>query len=192
MGGSKKNLNFKNITNKNISSCLFYLNEDAVSHSNNLLETKIKFRTLYTNSHIFLLQFFEKFFAFLPSFVYFNTQYVFFFIPTQKNRLINAKFSSKKTAFFRKFTKRICLVAYNEPVRLNILVKNLFPHIPIHFLEYKIEGIEPKLISIYLFTDESHLKYALGSKGAYIKTVNDLLHSCLDQRITLFIRSIGR
>jgi hypothetical protein len=170
---------------------LFFLNEDTISQSHNLLETKIKFKTSYNNSHLFLIQFFEKFFAFLPSFVYFNDQYVFFFIPSQKNRMINAKYSTKKTAFFRKFTKRISFVNYNEPVRLDLFIRNLFQHIPIHFLEYKIEGVESKLISIYMFTNDSHLKFALGRKGAYIKTINDLLHSCLDQRITLFIRSVG-
>jgi hypothetical protein len=184
-------LNLKNVTNKNISSCLYFLNEDAISHSHNLLETKINFKTSYNNSHLFLMQFFEKFFAFLPSFVYFNDQYVFFFMSSQKNRLINAKYSNKKTAFFKKFTKMISFVNYKEPIRLDQLVKNLFQHIPIYFLEYKIEKVESKLISIYIFTNESYLKFALGRKGAYIKTINDLMHSCLDQRITLFIRSVG-
>jgi len=191
MGGFTKNLNLKNVTNKNISSCLYSLNEDVISHSINLLETKIKFKPSYTNSHFFLIQFFEKFFAFLPSFVYFNDQYVLYFLPSHKNRLINAKYSAKKTAFFRKFTKKISFINYNEPVKLNFLVLNLFPHIPIHFLEYKIEGIDSNLISIYVFAKECHLKFALGRKGAYIKTINDLMHSSLDQRITLFIRSIG-
>ncbi len=190
-GGSEKNLIFKNVTNENISQCLHTLNEDLVSHSQNLLETKIKFKPLYTNSHFFLMQYFEKYFSFLPTFVYFNDQYVFYFVPSKRNRMINTRHSSKRTAFYRKFTKQIFLVDYDDPVQLGDLINNLFHHVPFHFLEYKITKFDTKLVSIYIYAKENHLKFALGRKGAYIKTINDMLHSTLDRRITIFIRSLG-
>jgi hypothetical protein len=105
--------------------------------------------------------------------------------------MINAKFSAKKAAFFKKFTKKITFIIYDAPIKISQLVRNLFQHIPIHFLEYKIEQFDSKLISIYVFTNESHLKFGLGRKGVYIKTINDLMHSCMDRRITLYLRSIG-
>lgn len=105
--------------------------------------------------------------------------------------MINAKFSVKKAVFFKKFTKKITFVIYDEPIKMSQLVRNLFQHIPIHFLEYGIEQFDSKLISIYVFTNESHLKFGLGRKGGYIKTINELMHSCMDQRITLYLRSIG-
>ena len=191
MGGTKKNLNLKKVTNENISICLCSLNGDGEPNNDNLLETKVKITPYYTNSHFFLMQFFEGFFSFMPTFVYYNDQHVLYFLPFKRNRLINAKYSSKKITFCRKFTKNIHFVNYDEPVQLVTLITNLFQHVHFHFLEYTIEGSNKKFISIKMFFKESQLKFALGRKGSYIKTVNDLFHTFLDQRITLFIRSLG-
>jgi hypothetical protein len=186
--GLSEKLNLKNIKNKNISWCL--VKDITENPSDNVLETSVTFFPSYTNSHLFLMQYFEMFFSFMPSFVYFNSQYILYFIPMKRNRMIRTKSSSKKEAFQRKFTKTILFINYDEPITLNRLIKNLFQHVSFQFLEYIKEPNENK-ISIYCYIKEYQLKFCLGRNGSYIKAINNLMQTYLDHRLTIFIRSVG-
>jgi hypothetical protein len=184
-------LNLKNIINENISLSLQSSLGDTNTSAYDILNTHINFKTRYTNSHLFLIQFFEKFFSILPNFVYFNEHYtLFFLLPTNYN-LIFSKFKEKKSEFCRKFTKKVFFIKYPNQITLSQLIQNLFQHVPIQLLDYDIDDNEFGIISIYIFVAERHVKYALGRNGDFIKMINNLLHQHLDRRITFYIRSIG-
>jgi hypothetical protein len=183
-------LHFKNVINENISISLHSVLEDINSDSCDILETRVNLKSRYTNSHIFLIQFFEKFFSFLPNFVYFNKHYTLYFLLPAKYELILGKLKEKKTAFCRKFTKKVFFIKYIDQIPLKQLIQNFFQHIPIQFLEYDISDSDFCLISIYIFVAERHMKFALGRNGDYIRMINQLLHQHMDRRITFYIRSI--
>ena len=173
-----------------ISKCLRE-NEQFKSEDNEeLLSLRIKLAQSFTNSHLFLLQFFEKYFSFLPTFVFYNDHYVLYFLPKSKNQLIQAKFSKKLTAFRKKYTKQVYFIDYEEPITLTELIQNLFQHTPFYFIECEIDDSEKLIISIRIYLRQNLVKFALGRNGNYIKSINEFLQTYLDKRIWIFIRSI--
>ncbi len=179
----------KSVINADITSH-FYSKQDENEFSiQNLMKTKIQIIPSYRNSHFFLMQIFEKYFTCMPSYVYYDDCYVYYFVSPELDRMIKAKFSSSKVAMCRKFTKHLIFIPYNEPLQLDEFIQNLFQHISVLFMKYDID-FNKEIASIKIFVKESQLKFALGRKGTYIKSLNNLLHSILDQRITLYIRSI--
>jgi len=164
---------------------------DELNFPKSLLEKKIKLKPSYTNSHFFLMQFFNKIFGFMPSLVFYNEYSVFYFLCSKKYNMIQAKFSDKKNELVKKFIKNLFLISYDDFITLDKFIHNLFPHVFIHLLEYQIEETNRNTISIFVYVKECKLKFCLGQGGYYIKSINEILHSYLDKRITLYLRSLG-